>query len=201
MAGHLLNLANSTDASSGVGGVRGLPLPWWRCHCRLGDHRMDSEPAGDRRMLWRTELLLSLSSCGGSTRGVAAAAVRLVVLPPGGEVPCRRSRQVFRLLAVRRLRVSDLRRWRKLLLKRLRWPVNGPDLGFSAASEGKKSDPQLQPVEDGETPSRTRDPEPYAVDQLPPRPDRWPPCFRPLRQQRLQHRPLHVREISPPHEP
>ncbi|MFJ9590415.1 zinc-binding dehydrogenase [Streptomyces acidicola] len=36
---------------------------------------------------------------------------------------------------------------------------------------------------------------------MPPRPDRRPPRLRPLRQQRLQHRPLLVREISPTHEP
>ncbi len=37
--------------------------------------------------------------------------------------------------------------------------------------------------------------------QLPPGPDRRPPHLHPLRQQRLQHSPLLIREISPPHEP
>lgn len=45
------------------------------------------------------------------------------------------------------------------------------------------------------------DPESYAVDQLPPRPDGRPPRPGLLRQQRLPHCPLLVREISPPHEP
>lgn len=62
---------DSTDGASGTDGVRGLPLPWWCCHCRLGAHRVDSELAGDRRMLWRRDLLPGLMPCGGSTRGVS----------------------------------------------------------------------------------------------------------------------------------
>ncbi len=64
-------------------------------------------------------------------------------------------------------------------------------------------DPAPRPVLDGHVPPwhPGADPEPYAVDQLPPGPDRRPPHLRPLRQQRLQHSPLLIREISPPHEP
>ncbi len=60
-----------------------------------------------------------------------------------------------------------------------------------------------RPVRDGHVPPRNAgpDPKPYPVDQLPPRPDRRSPRPGPLRQQRLQHRPLLVREISPTHEP
>ncbi len=45
------------------------------------------------------------------------------------------------------------------------------------------------------------DPEPYAVDQLPTRPYRRPSWLLALRQQRLQHRPLRVRQVSTCHEP
>ena len=64
-------------------------------------------------------------------------------------------------------------------------------------------DPAPRPVLDGDIPPRNSgpDPEPYAVDQLPSRPDGRPTRLRAFRQQRLQHRPLFVREISPPHEP
>lgn len=60
-----------------------------------------------------------------------------------------------------------------------------------------------RPVRDGHVPPRNAGPDskPYAVDQLPPRPDRLPPRPGPLRQQRLHHRPLPAREISPTHEP
>lgn len=63
--------------------------------------------------------------------------------------------------------------------------------------------PTPRPVLDGQVPPRNTgpDPEPYAVDQLPPRPDGRPSRLRALRQQRLQRRPLLIREISPPHEP
>ncbi len=63
-------------------------------------------------------------------------------------------------------------------------------------------DPAPGPVLGGDVPPRNSgpDPESYAVDQPPPRPDRRPPRLRPPRQQRLQHRPLLVREISPRHE-
>jgi hypothetical protein len=43
-------------------------------------------------------------------------------------------------------------------------------------------------------------PEPYAVDQLPPGPYRWPAGLLALRQQQLQHGPLLVRQISTRHE-
>lgn len=64
-------------------------------------------------------------------------------------------------------------------------------------------DPAPQPVPDGHVPPRHTGPDlkPYAVDQPPPGPDRWSTCLRALRQQRFQHRPLLVREISPTHEP
>lgn len=64
-------------------------------------------------------------------------------------------------------------------------------------------DPAPRPVLDRYVSPRNPgpDPEPYAVDQSPPRPDRRPPRLRPLRQQRLQRYPLLVREISPTHEP
>jgi hypothetical protein len=45
------------------------------------------------------------------------------------------------------------------------------------------------------------DPEPYAVDQQPPSPHGRPPRPGALRQQRFQHCPLLVREISSTHEP
>lgn len=63
-------------------------------------------------------------------------------------------------------------------------------------------DPAPRSVLDGDVPPRHTgpDPEPYAVDQPPPGPDRWPTCLRAFRQQRFQHRPLLVREISPTHE-
>jgi len=64
-------------------------------------------------------------------------------------------------------------------------------------------DPAPRSVLDRHVPPRNTgtNSEPYAVDQLPPRPDRRPPRPGTPRQQRLQHRPLLVREISPPHEP
>jgi hypothetical protein len=64
-------------------------------------------------------------------------------------------------------------------------------------------DPVPRSVLDGDVPPRNSGPdsEPYAVDQLPARPDGRPSRLRPLRQQWLQHRPLLVRDISPTHEP
>lgn len=44
-------------------------------------------------------------------------------------------------------------------------------------------------------------PPPYAVDQLPPGPCRRPARLLALRQQRFQHRPLRIRQISTCHEP
>lgn len=63
-------------------------------------------------------------------------------------------------------------------------------------------DPAPRPVLGRYIPPRNTGtyPEPYAVEQPPPGPHRRPPHPGALRQQRLQHRPLLVREISPTHE-
>lgn len=63
--------------------------------------------------------------------------------------------------------------------------------------------PAPRPVLGRDVPPRNTGPdtETYAVDQPPPRPDRWTPRPGTIRQQRLQRCPLPVRQISPPHEP
>lgn len=70
----------------------------------------------------------------------------------------------------------------------------------SASRRTEIVDPAPRAVLDRDVPPRNTgpDPEPYAVDQPTPRPDRWSPRLQPPRQQRLQYRPLLVREISPP---
>lgn len=78
-------------------------------------------------------------------------------------------------------------------------PVPG---AVSLPSAEQVVDPAPRPLLDGHVSPRHTgpDPEPYAVDQPPPRPERQPPRLRALRQQRLQCRPLLVREISPTHD-
>jgi len=76
-----------------------------------------------------------------------------------------------------------------------------PDAGTLPAPK-KVIDPAPRTVLDWHVPPwhTGTDPKPYAVDQLPPRPDWRSPRLRPRWQQRLQRRPLPVREISSRHE-
>lgn len=92
-------------------------------------------------MLWRTDLLLGLSSCGGSTRGVTAVVVRLVLLPPGGEVPCRSTHGRFFVCwwyggGAR----VDQTVWWSARPPGGGWPGNGPDLGAPESARGKSPD-------------------------------------------------------------